>query len=85
VNGWGWGWGYDYGWGGPAYYAYTEGTIIVDFIDPHTNKVFWRGTASSVIDDPNNVSTAKVNKSIAKLISQYPVTMTASNPAPAYR
>jgi hypothetical protein len=85
VNGWGWGWGYDYGWGGPAYYSYTEGTIVVDFIDPQSNKVFWRGTASSVIDDPNNVSQSKVNKAVAKLVNQYPVTVTAAARAPAYR
>jgi hypothetical protein len=68
--GWGWGWtGYT------DVYTYTEGTIVVDFIDPASNRAFWRGSASQVVDNPVNVSPAKINKAVAKMINRYPTTM----------
>jgi len=70
---WGWGW---YG-GFPDVTAYTEGTLIVDFIDARTQKAFWRGTASSVIDNPNLPNPAKIDKAVVKLVQQYPVQLAA--------
>jgi len=67
-----------WGFGGVDLTTYTQGTIIVDFIDPHTRKVFWRGTASQIVNDPNNVNTAKLDKAIAKLINTYPSTVAST-------
>jgi hypothetical protein len=78
-GGWGWGWG---GWGGPTMYQYTEGTLIVDFIDPRTHESFWRGTASTVINTPDNPSPKKMAKSVDKLLDKYPMELTASAPGP---
>ena len=47
----GYGW---WGWGGTDVYTYTEGTLIVDFIDPTTKRAFWRGTASQIVDNPSS-------------------------------
>jgi Domain of unknown function (DUF4136) len=71
--------GYGFGWwGGPAdVYTYTEGTLIVDFIDPRTNQAFWRGTASDVVNHPYSPDLAKVDKAVAKLVNQYPAQMAA--------
>ena len=77
-GGWGgWGWG-----GGPDLYQYTEGTLVLDFIDPRTNRSFWRGTATSVIDTPDNPKPDKMRKAVAKTLSKYPVELTASAPPP---
>jgi hypothetical protein len=77
----GYGWGY--GWGGfPDVTTYTEGTLIVDFIDPKTNQVFWRGTASAVLNNPNNPDPQKIDKAVSKLVQQYPTQM-ASTSRPA--
>lgn len=72
--GYAYGYGYGYGWWGgfPNVYTYTEGTLIVDFIDPKTNQVFWRGTAQSVLSHPNNPDPRKVDKAVAKIIKRYP-------------
>jgi hypothetical protein len=77
----GWGYGYDYwGWGGyPEVTSYTEGTIIVDLVNPHTNKVVWRGTAVGVINHPNNPNPQKIDKAVSKLMTQYP-SLYASTP-----
>jgi hypothetical protein len=79
VSGWGApGWGYigwgGYGWGGWDVYTWTQGTLIVDFTDPRTNQVVWRGTASAVVNHPENPSPKKVEKAVNKLMAHYPVT-----------
>jgi hypothetical protein len=78
-TGWGWGWGY---YGGGDVTIYTEGTLVVDFIDPTTNQVFWRGTASSVLENPNQPNLAKIDTAVSKLIAQYPSQLAAA-PRPA--
>lgn len=80
------GYGYGYGWYGygmPSIDTYTEGTLIVDFIDPKTNRAFWRGTASSALDNPNNPDLGKLDQAVAKLVQQYPTTAAASTTRPA--
>ena len=77
----GYGWGY-WGWSGyPDVNTYTQGTLIVDFIDPSTNKIFWRGTATAVVNDPNNPNPKNIDKAVGKLVSQYPSLYAATPPA----
>jgi hypothetical protein len=80
--GYGPGWGWGVGWGGaPMMTSYLEGTIIIDFLDPRTHTVVWRGTASAVIDNPDNPNTNKLAKAVDKVLDRYPVQL-ASAPAP---
>jgi hypothetical protein len=73
-GGWGWGgWGY---WGGD-WYTYTEGTIVVDFIDPRTGTVFWRGSARRDVDDPSNPNLHDVASAVDKLMKKYPMRIAA--------
>lgn len=78
----GYGWGYGF-YGYPDVSTYTEGTLIVDFVDPQTNQVFWRGTASAILDHPNNPDLGKIDQAVAKLIEQYPATAAAATARPA--
>ncbi|HEX8174180.1 MAG TPA: DUF4136 domain-containing protein [Pyrinomonadaceae bacterium] len=48
---------------------YTEGTLIVDIIDPATRKLVWRGYASSAIELKN--VDEKINKAVEKLVKQF--------------
>lgn len=78
ASGWGWPYGYwgvgYWGWGGPLdVYQYTTGTVAIDFIDPSTHTAFWRGTAKTVLDVPENPEPKKVNKAVAKIFDKYPV------------
>src|SRR5262249_61707396 len=71
-------WGYSapsWWWGaGPdvTVYQYSEGTLFVDFIDPRTNKVIWRGTAKGVVKDPENPDLGKLADAVNKLMQNYP-------------
>ncbi|HEX8950398.1 MAG TPA: DUF4136 domain-containing protein [Polyangia bacterium] len=63
---------------------YTQGTLMVDFIDPKTGQVFWRGTATSVVDHPENPNLQKLASAVDKVMKRYPselATATASRPA----
>jgi Domain of unknown function (DUF4136) len=82
--GYGYGYGYwGYRWGGfPDVSTYTEGTLVVDFIDPQSNQVFWRGSAQGVVENPNNPDPQRIDTAVAKLVKQYPMQV-ASVPRPA--
>lgn len=77
-GGWGWGWGWGGPWGADVN-TYTEGTIVVDFVDPASNRVLWRGTATSVVDHPDNPKLGHIAKAVDKLMKDYPTTALASS------
>jgi len=56
IGGWGWGgWGWGMGWSGgrSSVQSYTEGTIIVDVLDPKTRVLVWRGIVERAFKRPN--------------------------------
>lgn len=75
------GWPYGYGhygvWaGGPRTYTdinqYTEGTLILDFVDTRTNKLVFRGTGKATVDkQPGNAR--KVAAAVEKIVAELPV------------
>lgn len=57
---------------------YTEATLMLDFIDPTTNTLKWRGATSSKVTtataDSMSVAerTEKVNQAVAAILQKYP-------------
>lgn len=41
-------------------------------MDPRSNRAFWRGTATEMIDHPEAPSARKIDKAVAKMIKRYP-------------
>jgi Domain of unknown function (DUF4136) len=71
--------GYGYwGWPGTSVNQYTQGTLIVDFIDPHAKQVFWRGTASAVVNNPESPNLDKLGKVVGDMVNKYPNVMATS-------
>jgi len=70
-------------WGAGEETHYTEGTLVVDFIDPRTDRVFWNGTASSLVDHPSRPNLDRIDKAIAQLMQKYPVPATAAAQRPS--
>jgi hypothetical protein len=60
-----------YGWA-PEVVAYSDGALILDFIDPRTNRVFWRGSATSAIEPPGIVNVKRLEKAATELVRHYP-------------
>ena len=70
--------GYTYGpsWHGPRYskYTYEEGTLVLDFVDPASKKLIWRGTAKGVVDSkmtPEKIDKL-VNEAVQKTLKNFP-------------
>ncbi|MBV9960154.1 MAG: DUF4136 domain-containing protein [Acidobacteria bacterium] len=67
----------DYGYGAPRWFArrdirvnqYTEGTLLVDVIDPVTGQLVWRGRASGAVELKD--AGKKINRSAEKLVKQF--------------
>ncbi len=67
----------DYGYGPPRFWGsrnisvnqYSEGTLLVDFIDAKTNQVIWRGRASGTLEMKG--VDKKISKSVEKLVKQF--------------
>ena len=76
VDSYGYGYGgyRGYGGGGVSVTQYTEGTLVIDFVDVATNSMVWRGTGQGILDDNPSPEqkTAKINDAVAKIINQFP-------------
>ena len=55
-------------------YNYTEGTLIVDALNPKNKKIVWRATATAELKEKKTPKerTQYVNKIIKKLMSSFP-------------
>jgi hypothetical protein len=81
VDNWGYGYGpYDYYWGGywgsggVATYEYEEGSLILDFVDPKTKHLIWRGSAKADIDyvDTPEKSWELIKKTVNEIMKKFP-------------
>lgn len=61
-----------YGAGGLDVYQYKEGTLILDFIDPESKELIWRGLYSDEIDRSGIISEEKINKAVKEILKQFP-------------
>ncbi len=60
--------------GGVNIYEYEEATIILDFINPESNELIWRGTASALIDPERTPQEREklVREAVAKMMENFP-------------
>ena len=76
VNVTNYGYGYGRGWGGGGVdvQQYTQGTLILDFVDPKTKSLLWRSVATGALASTPDPSTAeqKVTDIIAQMLVDYP-------------
>ncbi len=60
--------------GGPQYTdvsQYTEGTLILDFVDSKTQKLVFRGVATGTVGEPKS-NAAKIKEAVEKIMADYP-------------
>lgn len=53
-------------------YTYQEGTLIIDVIDPKTQRIAWRGWASTRISSSNQVDEEKVRRYVTAILAAFP-------------
>jgi len=74
-NAWGMGGGLRWGGMGTATSStITNGMLAVDFYDPTSQQLIWRGTAAETLNFGNNQqkNMEKLNKGVAKLLKHFP-------------
>jgi hypothetical protein len=81
ASSWGYaGYPYRYGrygpWGGaPAAYTdvsqYTEGTLILDFVDAKTQKLVFRGIAKGTVGDPGT-NANRIREAVTRIVDEFP-------------
>ncbi|MGZ4957826.1 MAG: DUF4136 domain-containing protein [Methylomonas sp.] len=66
---------YRYGmWAGAPYTdvsQYTEGTLILDFVDAKTHKLVFRGIGTGTVSDPET-NAARIREAVEEIVQQYP-------------
>ena len=68
---------YGYGWGSGVGYGYShstdyqEGTLILDVIDPATQRIAWRGSGTSDARDPH-MKPERLHKSVTAILERFP-------------
>jgi hypothetical protein len=81
VEQWGYGyygapgyWGGYWGPGGVSTYQYEEGSLILDFVDAGSKKLFWRGAAKAEVQNVNTPEKSEklINEAVKKILSKYP-------------
>jgi hypothetical protein len=72
-------WGYGYGYwgmrgGGVSTINYQEGTLILDFIDPKSKNLIWRGVGKKVLSARTTPEKSEktINTAVEEILKKYP-------------
>lgn len=66
-----WGWG-GRGHGAPIVTEYTEGTVIIDVIDPSSRDVLWRGRGVAFVSDDEQEYLKHLQNTVAAILERFP-------------
>jgi hypothetical protein len=77
-----WDYGYPYwrhGWWGPIgvpeVTEYTQGTVVVDVINPKTKELLWRGQGIASVSDDPQVYAKELARTVARITDRFPEAM----------
>ena len=54
--------------------SYTEGTLILDFVDNSNQKLVFRGTGKAMVSDEPEANAEKIREAVEKIVAKLPVT-----------
>jgi hypothetical protein len=87
-----WDYGYawePYWWGGvgwgpvdPTVTKYTEGTVILDVIDPRTKELLWRGSGVARVSDDVQEYEQELRKTVMAILEKFPPAQPGAWPPP---
>jgi hypothetical protein len=64
------------GWGrgriGPTVTEYTEGTVIIDVIDPASRDLLWRGRGVALVSDDEREYLKHLRNTVAAILEKFP-------------
>lgn len=55
-------------------YEYEEGSLILDFVDPKTKNLIWRGSGKAQVDSAMTPESRDklINEAVAKILKNFP-------------
>jgi hypothetical protein len=79
VTYWDYGYGFHPGWWGPGWSPYdatvtqyTEGTVIIDVLDPKTKELLWRGQGVARVSDDEPQYEQELWKTVTAILDKFP-------------
>jgi hypothetical protein len=60
---------------GAKVFSYESGTLVVDIVDAHTNRLIWRGWAQQSIDDEltnHDKMSKRIDEAVTRMLDQFP-------------
>jgi hypothetical protein len=70
---WGRGWGRDWGMqSGPVVTQYTQGTVIIDVIDPKSKELLWRGQGIAAVSDNEQQYEQDLKATVEAIVDKFP-------------
>jgi len=61
-----------HGWGPADVTEYTEGSVIIDVIDPTTKELLWRGRGVAAVSDNEGVYESDLKKTVTAVLDKFP-------------
>jgi hypothetical protein len=72
-RGWAWPW---YGFAAPypamQLQEYTQGTVIVDVVDPRTKELLWRGQGVAAVSDSPSTYSKELDRTVTAILKKFP-------------
>jgi len=53
-------------------YTWVKGTVVLDFWDPKTEQLVWRGTATATVDENPKKNEKTIHKAVEKMFKKFP-------------
>ena len=66
---------FDWYYGGRTFVSqYEEGTLLLDFVNPKSNQLMWRGSAKATVMENASPEKreARINEGVQKILAQFP-------------
>ncbi|MBC7693574.1 MAG: DUF4136 domain-containing protein [Methylotenera sp.] len=63
--------GFGAGYPGGSTYQYTQGTVVLDFVEAKSKTLVWRGSATDAASSPED-SPGKIREAVTKILEKYP-------------
>lgn len=61
------------GWGPTDVTEYTEGSVIIDVIDPTTKELLWRGRGVAAVSDNERTYESDLEKTVTAVLNKFPM------------
>ncbi len=56
-------------------YEFTEGTVVIDVVNPDTRELLWRGSGVATVSDNPKKYASQLNEAVGKIVGRFPPAM----------